>query len=410
MDFVKTGGRIKYYRNLLHLTQKELAMGRVTPKMINLLENDKKKLTPVTASILVSNFNKIANEKGVQINLEMKNFLMSENEYANALCNKWFMEIEEDSFNEEKCSKIIELAKEYNLNEFMFKTLEKMSIYYYYEKNYLIALKYLEELLPISLLLNYQKEKINIFNRVATCCYMLLDYEKAFYYYKTGYDEFLKLGIIDSVLEDKLLYNLALINLERKNFIDAEMYAEKLLALADIEESEMYTNLILKANVYMKTDRVQGALKMYKEILNHDIKYLYLVQHNISESFFNLGKLDESIEFFSKSINSQLNSLSPFTTSSLINIADIYYMEKKYDEAIIFYEYGLNNAKKFQQLDELILCYESIYKVYYKMCKIKKFDVYYKSMQDLYAVETFSDEQFKKVQTIEHNYISNIDN
>lgn len=410
MDFIKTGGRIKYYRNLLHLTPKELAMGKFTTAMIYLLENDKKKLTTITASILVSNFHEIANEKGVQINLEMKDFLMSDEEYANTLCSKWLMEIEEDSLDEEKCFKIIKLAKEYNLNEFIFKTYDKMSFYYYYEKNYPIALKYLGELLPISLLLNYQKEKVNIFNRIATCCYMLLDYEKAFYYYKTGYEEFLKLEIIDSELEDKLLYNLTLISLERENFIDAEMYAEKLLALADIEESEKYTNLILKANVYMKTDRVQGALKMYKEILNHDIKYLYLVQHNMAVAFLRLGKLNESIEFFSKSINNQLHSLSPFTTSSLISIADIYYREKKYDEAIIFYEYGFSNANKFHQIDELILCYESIYKVYYEMCKIKKFDVYYKSMQNIYMVVTFSDEQFKKVQTIEHNYISNIDN
>jgi tetratricopeptide (TPR) repeat protein len=410
MAFIKTGERIKYYRNLLHLTQKELAMGRVTSEMIHLLENDKKKLTPITANILVSNFHKIANEKGVQINLEMKDFLMSDNEYANSLCNKWIMEIEENSFGEEKCFKIIELAKEYNLNDILFKTYEKMSIYYYYEKKYSIALKYLEELLPISLLLNYKNEKVNIFNRIASCCYMLLDYDKAFYYYKTGYEEFLKLGIIDSVLEDKLLYNLTLINFEKKNYIDAEMYAEKLLALADIEESEKYTNLILKANVYMKTDRVQGALEMYKEILNHDIKYLYLVQHNMAVAFLRLGKLDESIEYFSRSINNQLLSLSPFTTSSLMHIADIYYEEKRYDEAITFYEYGLNNANKFHQLDELILCYENIYKVCSEASKIKKFDSYYKSMVDLYTNITLSEEQLNRVHTIEHNYISNIDN
>ncbi|MDF2672515.1 MAG: MalT-like region, partial [Clostridiales bacterium] len=245
---------------------------------------------------------------------------------------------------------------------------------------------------------------------VGTCCYMLLDYSKTSYYYKKAYDRFLEIGIIDSEFEDKLLYNLALCSSMMENYNDALMYIERLESIASVSKPGVFTNLILKANVFMKVNRTEEALNIYKEVLNNDIKYLYIVQNNIAVAFMNLGRLDESIEFFTKSINNQLQSLSPDTTISLIKLAEVYYKEKKYEEALNFYRYGLDNTIKFKQLDKLIQCYENIYKVCMEMSKISKFDFYYKSIEGLYDVLSFDEEQLKKMKLLEHNYISDINN
>jgi tetratricopeptide (TPR) repeat protein len=292
--------------------------------MICLLEKNKRKLTPSTSSILISSFYKNAKEKGIRINIEIKDLLMSDEDYANTLCNKWLVEIEENSFDEAKYLKVIELAKEYNLNEPIFKAYDKISSYYYSKQNYLKALEYFKELLPLSFLIINKKEEVIIFNKIGTCYYMLQHLDKAFFYYNKGYEEFLELGIFDSELEDKLLYNLALCCSVRKNYKDTLMYIEKLESIVNVDKSEMYTNLILKANTYLNMNRLEEALNIYKEIINYDIKYLYIVQNNIALAFMRLGRLDESIEFFTKSINNQLDSLSPNTTISLTELAEDY--------------------------------------------------------------------------------------
>lgn len=379
-------------------------MGRLSYELIYFLEKGQKKLTPVTAGILVSNFHEIANKKGIQINLEMKDLLMSDTDYANTLCNKWLNEVEEVPYDETKYLKIIQLAREFNLTESINKAYKKIACHYFTENNYLKALKYFEELLPLSLLIGNHTENINILNKMGTCCYMLRDYNKALFYYKSAYDKFLEFEIIDIELEDKLLFNLTLCGTAMENYNEALMYMKKLESI--VNESEKYTNLILKANILMKLNKTEEALDLYKEILNHDIKYLYIVQHNMAVAFMRLGRLKESIEFFTKSISNQLGSLSSDTTISFIKLADVYYKEKKYKEAFIFYGYGLNNAKKFMQTEELVQCYESIYSVCTKMQRIGKFDFYYKSMKGLYYLMDFNKEQLDKMHTLEENYIS----
>lgn len=410
MDFIKVGGRIKYYRNLLHLTQKELSMGRLSPKMISFLESNKKKITPVFASKLVTNFHEIAYEKGIKIKLEMKDLLISDRDYAYTLCNKWLEELDDVSYNEAKYQKILELAKEYSLDEPIFKAYEKMSFYHYEQENYSNALKYFEELIPLVSSINIKNKEIDILNTVGTCNYMLQDYNNAFKYYKKAYNRFLEIGIIDSEFEDKLLYNLTLCSSVMGNYNDALFYIEKLESIANVNNSELYTNLILKANIFMKVNRTQEALNIYKEVLNNDIQYLYIVQNNIAVAFMNLGKFDESIEFFTKSINNQLQSLSSNTTRSFIQLAEVYLKEKKYEEAFIFYGYGIDNAIRFKQTDNLIQCYESIYKVCIGMYKISKFDFYYKSIKGLYDAFSFDEEQLKRMELLEKNYISDINN
>lgn len=404
MDFVTTGARIKYYRNLLLISQNQLAMGRLSKMIIYLLENNKKRLTPVTASILVSNFNEIAQDNGIEINLSIQNLLMSDEKYADVLCRKWLEECEDNPFDESRCFKTIELAKEYNLYWHIIKAYEKLYLYYYNQRKYSEALTYIEASLPPADLLNDPETKINVINRNGTCNYMLLNYEKAFLYYKQAYDEFLKFSIKNSNLENKLLYNLALISLQQKNYADAEIYLDKALSLTGIDDSSVYLNLIIKANLYLAINKLQEALDLYRKILSHDIKYLYTIENNMGVAFIRLGKLDESIEIYTKSINKQIDSLTPTTTFALSNIALVYFKKKRFKEAIIFYEYTLNNARKFQQLDIIIQCYEKLLNICIEMDKIDQFDIYYKSMLYLYENTILNESQLSRLNAIEQDY------
>ncbi|WP_010291712.1 helix-turn-helix transcriptional regulator [Clostridium senegalense] len=72
--------RIKYYRNLLRITQKELAEGLSSSNYIYMLENGKKKLSMAMAVKLANRFNELSQEKGIILNITAKDLLRTSEE------------------------------------------------------------------------------------------------------------------------------------------------------------------------------------------------------------------------------------------------------------------------------------------------------------------------------------------
>lgn len=77
MDTMSTGEKIRYYRKLLNITQKELAGKNMSVNLIKYLEADKRNLTINKAIIFVSTFNTVAKQKGIELNLTLKDFVVS---------------------------------------------------------------------------------------------------------------------------------------------------------------------------------------------------------------------------------------------------------------------------------------------------------------------------------------------
>jgi transcriptional regulator with XRE-family HTH domain len=74
MCCINSGEKLKEYRKLLKISQKEAAGEKVSHSMISLIECGKTNLTTVTAIMLADNFNKIAKEKGIELDLSLKDF------------------------------------------------------------------------------------------------------------------------------------------------------------------------------------------------------------------------------------------------------------------------------------------------------------------------------------------------
>jgi transcriptional regulator with XRE-family HTH domain len=76
--FEKSGEKIKQYRKILKVSQKEAAGSKMSHSMISLIEGGKTHLTTVTAIMIADNLNKIAANKGIELNLSLKDFYTSE--------------------------------------------------------------------------------------------------------------------------------------------------------------------------------------------------------------------------------------------------------------------------------------------------------------------------------------------
>lgn len=120
-EIMNNGNRniIKKYRNLLNVSQKEAACGRLSHSMISLIESGKVQLTTVTAMILSDNFNKIAAEKGIELNLTLKDLLaQDQNDYESEFKSTFISLVDKGASNAEY-DKLLEKAKKHNCFEVM---------------------------------------------------------------------------------------------------------------------------------------------------------------------------------------------------------------------------------------------------------------------------------------------------
>lgn len=82
MDNMSIGEKIRYYRKLLYMTQKELAGKNMSVNLVKYLEANKRNLTINKAVIFVNIFNTAAKQKGIELNLTLKDFVVSNHERA----------------------------------------------------------------------------------------------------------------------------------------------------------------------------------------------------------------------------------------------------------------------------------------------------------------------------------------
>jgi transcriptional regulator with XRE-family HTH domain len=88
MDNMSTGEKIRYYRKLLNMTQKELAGKNMSVNLVKYLEANKRNLTINKAILFVNTFNNAAMQKGMELNLTLKDFVMSNQETALSDCKE----------------------------------------------------------------------------------------------------------------------------------------------------------------------------------------------------------------------------------------------------------------------------------------------------------------------------------
>lgn len=80
--------RIKYFRGLLNITQKELARDDISLQQIKFLESNKRGITLSVAKKLSDNLNKIAIEKNINLCITENEILKEPKEMARDLCEK----------------------------------------------------------------------------------------------------------------------------------------------------------------------------------------------------------------------------------------------------------------------------------------------------------------------------------
>jgi tetratricopeptide (TPR) repeat protein len=374
LEPIKISERLKYYRNILGIGQKALVDEFISINLIKHVEGGKRRLTIHKAMILSDRLNAIAKEKGIELNVTARDLLMTDEETAQKICLDELNIIDEKIYDEEKYNKILDIAQSYHLKDVFIEVYEKIARYYYSIRDFKNSIKYYEQALELAIKIGNDHKKAKILNSTGVNYYLMEDYIKALEIYDECYNLLINTNIRDAKLESKLLYNLALCNRKLRRHSEALKFLDLLLTLKDFDEAIVINGMILKANIYLEDQEYEHALQLYKAISVYGPRYMYIIQNNMAHAFLKLDKVDESIEYLTKSIKAQLEEPSPTLTISLRNMGFTYNDEKLYDLAIIFYEHTINNAINYQQVDLIAECYENLYILYNKIDKTNIFN------------------------------------
>lgn len=383
---------ISKYRKILNVTHEELGRGIIAEDTIKLLEKGKRKLTIPTASILVNNFNNIAEEKGILLNLSIKDLVVSEKEYVNKKCIEELNIININEFNIDRYLEILEAGQQFGLPNIIEIVTYIIGENLYKQKKYEQAIEYLKQSLKIKTEFDNIKELPKILNRIGASYIYLKDYDNAFSYIYDSYNQIEIQNITDNKLKGSVLFNLALSLslIGQGKYQLALEYINELINLMDHEQELFIDAMIVKGNILDNLGDSEYAIKVYKEVLSR-AEDKSLIYYNLSVAYSNIGDDEKSLDYAYKLIKIKSVSIDEYTSKALIRLGNLYKKENLYKEAILMYGKAINVGKKFNKFDEIVECYEKIFECYGKDIRFKYFEEYLEGLfidLDLFLQDT----------------------
>ena len=279
IDF-KNKPMISKYMKILNITQEELGRGIIAEDTIKLLEKGKRKLTIPTASILVSNFNNIAEEKGILLNLSIKDLMVSEKEYVYEKCIEELKVIDINEFKIDRYLEILEAGEKFQLPNIIDTVTYIIGENLYKQKKCEEAIEYLKQSLNIKKKLDNVKEIPKVLNRIGAAYFYLEKYDNAFSYISESYNQIKIQNISDNKLKEIVLFNLALslARIGEGKYQLALEYIDELINFMDHEQESFIDAMIVKGNILDNLGHSDYAIKKYYREQKIKVYYITICQ------------------------------------------------------------------------------------------------------------------------------------
>ncbi|MDT8716341.1 helix-turn-helix transcriptional regulator [Clostridium sp. 19966] len=380
MNQFNNGAIIKNYRTMLKISQKELAGTRMSHSMISLIESGKIQLTTVSAVILADSLNNIAAQKGIELNLSLKDIL-SDNKYE--MVNKYKEEINEALIEKDfqKLNRIYESAKNDNMFDIMAEIKIITGDNYFSNESYEDALEcYKKAEHYFSFMQDRQNTSISIIY-IARCYNKLEKSEKA-----ETLLENLKYDYVNKCSNQNLInicnyeYTYALI--QNKKYTEAAKIIDNIIknkSFSALVKSDFY---LFKAEIFIKENKYIDAMKIYKKILNLDIQDKYIIYHHMSIINILVGNIEEAKLNISFCINLLSSSLGKSKAKIALTLAEDYWENKIEEYSIPYYEFSIANSNIDDEENNKITSYQKIFKIL-KPSNIKQFQKYSLQIEEM---------------------------
>lgn len=366
---------IKKYRKLLNISQKEAACGRLSHSMISLIESGKVQLTTVTAMILSDNFNKIAAEKGIDLNLTLKDLLaQDQNDYESEFKNSFISLIEKGASNSE-LDDLLEKAKKHNCFEIMAEIEKAKGNNLELEDKVDAAIEAYKKAYEYFKLTKNHKCEVEVLLLLVKLYNGINEFEMAEFYLNNIKLEGINKSLINSFL---FQYNMELL----KILVNTNRNEEGLKIIEALSKSRKFTNtqkkkfLLFKGIIYIEQKNYQGAVSVLKPIAISSGTMHFLVYHKLAIAYFLTDCTNEGLNCVSSCINYLSANSSEKNTKIAIKLAEELskYGLDKY--ASKYFDYALANCELHSQKQYKLICYKSLFNIFLQCEELNLFHKY----------------------------------
>lgn len=388
MDFLTPGQKIKRLRKMLNMKQHDLQGEKVKRNFISMLENGERGLSKETAKYLAERFNQRAFDIGVKLQVDEAYLLMSQEEEAKQYC----LEKLNEAITIQVIESIIDISIKYNLHDVEALAYLKKGEYIFNERLYSKAMTYYVEAIGKYSSLNDKQFEAYLFNKLGLCKLYELHYTEALEFFKKA--NYLAIINKDLVTQKNSTYNISLCYRKLNRLDDSIEYIDSYLELCnkDIEFTSYVYAKVIKANCYRDKKEFDRAREIYMYLLGcfmnpQDILLAY-VYENLGLLFSDTFEYEKAIECLDKSQRIRTDLDITNLSKSLIDKACILMRQKKFNEAQLLINLGIDMAKKYNDSE-----YEL--KGYYLLVDIYRETGHIKELEDIY-IKILSVAELKK--------------
>ncbi|MBS1650447.1 MAG: tetratricopeptide repeat protein [Bacteroidetes bacterium] len=264
-------------------------------------------------------------------------------------------------------------------------TYHSVASLYYFTSEYEKAILYNKKALGINIKLNDTKGLIKAYNNLGIVNQQLGNYSDEIKFYEKA----LKLAqaIKDTLIQSSVINNIGETMMRQENYELALTWNLKNLKLRELirDEDGITSTQINIANAYFKLKNIVNAEKYYRLVKpkiektkNNYYKSIFYLDYGVFLK--DLNKFNEAIEAISLSISAS-NAIGDKDgiLVNMLNLADIYSMQKKFSEAIKTYHQTLTISKNIKNPLWEKQSYSGLNTSYYSMGEYKKaYDAFYK--------------------------------
>jgi len=244
------------------------------------------------------------------------------------------------------------------------KVLKSMGISAYQSDDYELALSYYQQAIKAYEKADDQIGKATVLNNTGLIYKQLGDNVKALEFYQEAYDIQFKMNDVGAYATTNI--NIAGIYYQRGELNKAfDAYYQAQLLFAELKDSLRYAQVTNNlANVYWQWNQNEKALQLLDEAKSiyqgfyaiSDLSRIYYTQGLIYA--YDFADYKKALDRFNESLALREKLGNPLGTANvLINIANIWMEQERYEEAFLFYQRGLRIHETIGHTDGILMAY-----------------------------------------------------
>ena len=244
------------------------------------------------------------------------------------------------------------------------KVLKSMGISAFQSDDYELALEYYDQAIVAYEKANDQASKSAVLNNIGLVYKKMGDSDKALDYYQQAYA--IQFEMNDTKAYASTSNNMASLYYQRGELDKAfDTYYQLQLIFLSMQDSLHYAQVTHNmANVYWQWDQNEKALQLLDEAgsiyltfnATLDLSRVYYTQGLIYA--YDFGDYDRALEKFNLTLDLREKLGNPYGTANvMINVANIWMEQERYEDAFAFYKRGLSIHESIGHTDGILMAY-----------------------------------------------------